>query len=128
MDAAARKLVRDRAAALCEYCRLPEWVAEIPFHIEHIIAQQHGGQDDVANLTLACDRCNLYKGPNIASIDPFDGSLTPLFQPRQDKWDDHFQMEGAIIVGLTPAGRATVALLKMNAAPRLRLRECRLTN
>ncbi|MGH8524445.1 MAG: HNH endonuclease, partial [Gammaproteobacteria bacterium] len=62
-SAAARNLVRQRASERCEYCRLPENVVQIPFHVEHVIAKQHGGSDDPANLCLACDRCNLYKGP-----------------------------------------------------------------
>ncbi|MBL8214476.1 MAG: HNH endonuclease [Bryobacterales bacterium] len=30
----------------------------IPFHLEHVVAKQHGGSDDPAGLALACDRCN----------------------------------------------------------------------
>ena len=47
MDAALRDLVRERAGHRCEYCHLPK--AAEPFftyHIEHIVARQHGGGDD----------------------------------------------------------------------------------
>ena len=39
---------------------------------------------------------------------------SPLFHPRRDVWSEHFQWEGFELVGLTPAGRATVALLDLN--------------
>jgi len=41
--------------AAAEYCRLrQEHEEESPFHVEHIVAQQHGGTDDGENLALAC--------------------------------------------------------------------------
>jgi hypothetical protein len=46
-----------------------------------------------------------------------------LFNPRQDRWEEHFNVNGLIIVGLTPKGRATVWLLQMNAPERLRFRD-----
>jgi hypothetical protein len=92
------------------------------FHVEHIIALQHGGNDDPSNLALACDRCNLYKGPNLTSVDLETGATVPLFHPRQDAWGDHFAFRGPRIIGLTPRGRATVQLLNMNATRRIQLR------
>src|SRR5271156_5210547 len=61
---------RRRAVGRCEYCRLPESAFRMPFVLDHIIARQHGGRTESANLALCCGRCNLHKGPNIASIDP----------------------------------------------------------
>ena len=56
---------------VCEYCRLPQAASRIVrFHIEHIIARQHGGRSEPDNLALACGFCNFHKGPNIAGIDP----------------------------------------------------------
>lgn len=43
MDAAAREHIRRRAGGKCEYCRLPDWTDEWPFHVDHIVAQVHGG-------------------------------------------------------------------------------------
>jgi hypothetical protein len=51
-------------------------------------------------------------GPNIASVDPGTGRLVPLFNPRTDRWSDHFRAEGGRIVALTPAACATAALLR----------------
>ena len=122
MDAATRHLVRQRAGSRYEYCRLPEDAVDVPFHVEHIIARQHGGSDDPSNLCLACDRCNLHKGPNLNSIDPDTGRSVPLFHPRQQKWDDHFAWLGTEIAGVSATGRATARLLQMNARHRLLLR------
>ena len=49
----------------------------IAFHVEHIVSKQHGGTDDPGALALACDRCNAYKGPNLASVDPGTGAAYP---------------------------------------------------
>lgn len=124
MDATTREQVRRRARDTCEYCRIPQEASPvIPFHVEHVIAKQHGGTDDPAQLALACDRCNAYKGPNLTSVDPDSGDVVPLFHPRQDAWDDHFKFDRGAVVGLTPTGRATVRLLNMNARRRVELRE-----
>jgi hypothetical protein len=123
MDAALRRLVRERATDRCEYCRVrQEDDALFSFHIEHIIARQHGGLDDEANLALACYHCNRHKGPNLAALDPETNQMTRLFDPRRDIWDEHFRIVGAVITGRTPVGRATGRLLKMNANIRLDLR------
>ena len=124
MDAATRNLVWQRAGSLCEYCRISQEATPlIPFHVEHIVARQHGGSDSTDNLALACDRCNAYKGPNLSSLTPGTDEIVSLFNPRQDAWDDHFQFDGGKIVGLTPTGQATVRLLNMNAPRRVQLRE-----
>ena len=58
MDAATAQLARQRAGNRCEYCRLLQEHSALRFHIEHIVAQQHGGTDDPENLALACPECN----------------------------------------------------------------------
>jgi len=123
MDSTTRDSTRQRAGDRCEYCRLPQSATPLlGFHIEHIVARQHGGNDDLSNLALACDRCNAYKGPNLTSIDEGSGDVTPLFHPRTDRWDEHFAIEDGFITGLTPTGKATVRLLNMNANRRVQLR------
>ena len=127
MDAATRQLVGDRASWRCEYCHLPQAAIELTFHVEHIVAKQHGGDDSPDNLGLSCDRCNFLKGPNLSSIDHSTRVIVTLFPPRRLSWDDHFKLQGIDIVGQTPAGRATVELLKMNASRRRELRAQLLT-
>jgi hypothetical protein len=123
MDAATRELVRRRAGERCEYCRLRQVHSELRHHVEHIIARQHGGSDDVDNLALSCHRCNLHKGPNLAGIDPETGETARLFHPRRDRWSDHFAVEGVIMIGVSAIGRATVHVLNLNDVRRLELRE-----
>jgi hypothetical protein len=128
MDALIRQLVRDRAGHRCEYCLLRQAdLPLIPFHIEHVIPCQHGGADDISNLALACHRCNLNKGPNLASLDPATGAIVPLFHPRLQRWEDHFEWRGVLIVGTTPVGRITVRILAMNEDLRVQLRHSRLS-
>lgn len=115
MDRVTWRLVRERAGDRCEYCRLPQEALPLArFHIEHIVARQHGGPDDLENLALACHHCNLHKGPNLTGIDPDTGGIVRLFHPRLDLWIEHFAWQGRSVVGLTPTGRATVRTLAMN--------------
>lgn len=123
MDEAIRAQVRKRAAGCCEYCGLPQVaVPLVRFHVDHIVAEQHGGTDDIENLALCCSRCNLSKGPNLSGIDDETGAIVTLFNPRTDRWSDHFQHRNALIVGRTPVGRATVLVLGMNEERRVQLR------
>jgi hypothetical protein len=107
--------VRERAGGRCEYCLMPQFVFPLPFQIDHIVAEKHGGETVPTNLALACPHCNLYKGPNIAGRDPDSGQVLRLFHPRSDSWTEHFQFEGPRIVGRTPVGRVTVQVLALNA-------------
>jgi 5-methylcytosine-specific restriction endonuclease McrA len=85
MAVATREFVRRRANDTCEYCQLRQERSELTHHIEHIVAKQHGGTDEVGNLALACQRCNLCKGPNLTGIDTLTGEVVPLFHPRRDQ-------------------------------------------
>ena len=118
MEAALRQLVRQRAANRCEYCQLPQQSEPLIFHVEHVIAMQHGGTDVPENLALACHQCNLHKGPNLSGLDPETGQLTRLFNPRLDQWSEHFTQQDGKVIGLTAVGRTTVRLL--NPTSRIR--------
>lgn len=82
-------------------------------HVEHIDPM---GGDHLDNLCLACPTCNLSKATATVAPDPASGTITALFNPRQQKWRDHFVWSdgGAVMQGITPTGRATVERLKMN--------------
>ena len=125
MDKSLRNQVQIRANHRCEYCHLPQYAVDATFHIDHIIAQQHidGDLIDPNGLAFACDRCNLYKGTNLSSVDPDTLEIVPLFNPRRDHWPEHFCFQGSTIFGLSPTGRATVRLLNMNARHRLEIRQ-----
>jgi HNH endonuclease len=122
MDPATRTFVRTRANNRCEYCLLPQDASSLRHHIEHVIPRQHGGSDDLSNLALACHRCNLSKGPNLTGIDPITGEIVPLFDPRLNRWTDHFCFRGPVIEGLTPMGRTTIKVLSMNDTRRIERR------
>lgn len=109
MDAATRKLVRERAGNRCEYCLLHQDHSPVAaLQIEHIVPKKHGGTDDPDNLALACIDCNLAKSSNIAGYDPATSQMTALFHPRHDRWSDHFEVHGPHLVGKTAVGRTTV--------------------
>jgi len=119
ISADLRRLVFDRAGGRCEYCRLPQSAAAHQHEPDHIVPLQHGGQTDADNLALACLRCNRYKGPNVGSFDPETGVLVPFFSPRTQSWNDHFRFDGPIIHPLTPQGRVTVKILRLNDPARI---------
>lgn len=123
MDQASQLAVRARARYRCEYCGFPEPFAEVPFHIDHVVAQQHGGQTVLENLALACCFCNRYKGPNLSGIDPVSSQVVRLFHPRQDVWKEHFSWSGPLIVGKTPTGRATIQALRFNRLDAISVRQ-----
>jgi 5-methylcytosine-specific restriction endonuclease McrA len=123
MNDLLRASVRQRARDRCEYCDLPQTALPIArFHVDHIVAEQHGGREVLSNLALCCARCNLNKGPNLSGVDQETGRIVNLFNPRTDRWEEHFEHQSALIVGRTPTGRATVQVLKMNEDRRLKLR------
>ncbi len=101
---------------------MPERTGEFRHVLDHIIAIQHGGETIWENLALCCGRCNQSKGPNIAGLDPESRILVPLFHPRRDTWRDHFRWDGAILVGITPIGRATIFVLAINQPIRVTAR------
>ena len=74
-------------------------------------------------LALACLRCNLRKSPNLTGIDPITGEIVPLFDPRRDRWPDHFRVRGPVVEGITAIGRTTVRVFSMNDARRIERRE-----
>ena len=100
----------------CEYWRIHQKIyPDFTFHIEHIVAKQHGGRDEADNLALSCHLCNSKKGPNLSGLDPDTGLLTRLLHPRTDRWNEHFRdAENGHILGLTDVGRTTVHFLDIN--------------
>jgi hypothetical protein len=120
MDPALQKLVWLRAKSRCEYCQFPADVALLPFQIDHIIAEKHGGTTVSDNLALSCERCNSHKGPNIAGY--LDGRHVRLFNPRRDRWSDHFAWNGAYLVGKTEIGKVTIDVLAINLRYRVAIR------
>jgi hypothetical protein len=110
------RAVAARAAHRCEYCLAPEAISPGEFNVEHVWPRRRRGSDDLSNLALACGPCNRRKSSATHGIDPDSDMSVPLFNPRRDDWDEHFEfsLKTGDIVGRTPTGRATVARLAMN--------------
>jgi 5-methylcytosine-specific restriction endonuclease McrA len=88
--------------------------AYFPHQVDHIISRKRGGMTAPENLAYACFRCNVWKGSDIGSLHPQTGELVPLFNPRRDRWDDHFALRGFTIEPLTAQGEVTARLPKLN--------------
>ena len=124
IPAALRREVIERANSCCEYCRIAEMDRSINFAIDHVIAEKHSGETTSQNLCLSCYWCNSYKGSDISSVDwSSGGEIAPLYNPRKQRWNDHFKLNGALIEPTTVNGRVTVFLLKLNAPERIEERE-----
>lgn len=123
VSTAVRKLVRERAGERCEYCHKPDNLDTYSPQVDHILPPRHGGNDIVDNFAWACFNCNNHKGTDVASYDPQTNALTPLFNPRAQAWDDHFELVNALIVGKTAVGRVTIKLLQMNHPRQIEIRQ-----
>jgi hypothetical protein len=117
-----RQQVIARANQRCEYCLIHQDDGLYAHEVDHIIPEKHRGETILENLCLACLDCNRHKGSDFASFDPETETVTLLFNPRRQRWHDHFRFEGARIVPLSPEGRVTVFILKLNDELRIRAR------
>jgi len=100
----------------CAYCQVPAIYLPRGLEKEHILPRSAGGSDTAKNICPACSNCSGHKADKVFSIDPQSGKKIALFNPRKQRWQEHFGWEqtGVKILGLTPTGRATVVALKMN--------------
>ncbi len=116
--------IAGRANHRCEYCQVPEFIFHHRFDVEHIVPQSDGGVTHTDNLALACSVCNTFKSDHQSGWDEESGNTFRLFDPRQDKWSDHFYMdlESGTIQGIDALGRVTVNCLHMNADLAIRAR------
>lgn len=111
-----RQIIRERANYLCEYCHSSEEASAARFDIDHIIPRSLNGSDELSNLALACQRCNGYRYNFTTGVDPQTQSTVSLFNPRQQKWYEHFIWSSDLIkiIGITSIGRATCERLDLN--------------
>ncbi len=79
----------------------------------------------MGNLALACQGCNSHKHTKTEALDPVTKSLAPLYDPRRQRWSDHFGWNNDYtqIVGLSPTGRATTEALHLNRGSLINLRQ-----
>jgi hypothetical protein len=119
IPAELRRLVVARAEGLCEYCLIAEDDTFYGCEADHIIAEKHGGATEENNLAQACVACNQAKGSDVGSIHWESGSFVRFFNPRTDRWYDHFALDGDRIEGLTPIGAVTARIPGFNTAERV---------
>lgn len=122
LNSEIREYVRSRSGNLCEYCHANENRQCVEFTIDHIRPNQG---DDPENLALACFHCNRRKSDKTEVFIESTGQNIPLFNPRTDKWRDHFEWshDGLRIVAKTQAAAVTRDLLELNRPRILRIRE-----
>lgn len=118
-----RDAVWERASGCCEYCRIHNEDSFYSHEVDHIIPKKHGGKSAIDNLALACYFCNRYKGADIGSVDPITRNFARFFNPRTQKWEEHFKIAGGRIIPLTPTGKVTAIILKLNNPKRIVERE-----
>jgi hypothetical protein len=117
-----RRAVRSRAAGLCEYCLIHEADTYLGCQVDHVVSEKHGGATESGNLAYACTCCNREKGSDVGSI-TVGGAFTRFFNPRTDRWGDHFALRGVIIESRTLIGEVTTRILGLNDPERIMERE-----
>jgi hypothetical protein len=104
IGAGLRRFVAQRASLLCEYCLIDEDNTYFGCEVDHIISEKHGGPTSAENLAYACAACNRAKGSDIGSIVWSTGHFIRFFNPRIDRWSDHFVLDDVVIVPRTEIG------------------------
>jgi hypothetical protein len=125
ISAQFREAVVERAGNRCEYCQLSQDSQVATFPVDHVTPVFLAGLTELANLALACPRCNARKWKHVEVADADTGQTVDLFNPRVERWTDHFRWsptDSALIEPLSAVGRATVAFLDLNSEQHLRIR------
>jgi hypothetical protein len=120
-----KKKVRQAAKNRCGYCLSFQDYIPVELQFDHIKPFSKGGADDEENFWLLCPKCNLAKSDKTDGFDEVTQTQVPLFNPRTQDWHEHFEWSGdeVQIVGKTPIGRVTVAVVKLNNNLHLRVRQ-----
>lgn len=111
-----KALITNSDRNCCCYCLTTEANSGIAMTYDHIQPVSKGGETSFDNVCLACRSCNEFKSNSIEATDPLTGESFTLFNPRKQKWSDHFawSIDGTRVEGKTAIGRATVVGLRMN--------------
>ncbi len=125
ISASIRSKDERRAGKLCEYCQSPLEFSSDPFSIEHIFPTSKGGTDDLGNLALACQGCNVHKSTKTEAFDAISQTTATFYNPRKDVWNEHFvwSEDFTEIIGKTAKGRVTIKVLKLNRQRVMNLRK-----
>ncbi|NJM49284.1 MAG: HNH endonuclease [Alkalinema sp. RU_4_3] len=125
ISASLRQQVIRRAFGCCEYCVSQVLFSPDPFSVEHTTPRAKGESNELDNLAFSCQGCNGHKHIATEAIDPINGAMTPLYNPRIHQWDEHFLWDEdfTIVVGRTAIGRAKVERLHLNREGVVNLRQ-----
>lgn len=118
-----RNTVAQRAGYRCEYCLTSEADSVIAFEVDHIFPVKHGGPTSLENLAYTCIICNRQKGSNIATAEYPSRQFISLYNPRTDKWTEHFDLAEGLIIAKTEIGAATIKVLDLNHVERIMERQ-----
>ncbi len=118
-----RRLVAERSNYLCEYCLISEDDTHMGCEVDHIISLKHSGTTDSDNLAYACFFCNRYKGSDIGSVLTQSNKFVRFYNPRKDRWSEHFRTDGSLIRPLSEIGEVTARILGFNSNDRIIERE-----
>lgn len=115
-----------RAAKCCEYCKSQDKYSPTSFTIDHIVPESLDGTSEFWNLAYACFLCNRLKSNKLKVFDILTGKWIPLFNPRNDIWNEHFAWneDATQIIGISIIGRCTVKELKLNREKLVEYRQC----
>jgi HNH endonuclease len=116
-----RKAVEQRANYKCEYCCIHQDDMFLSFELDHVIPLKHRGTNDFENLALACPHCNQHKGSDFATLSGEE--IVRLFNPRTDRWSDHFVGINGEIVSKSKIGEASVRVFRFNEPDLIILRQ-----
>jgi len=122
ISAEFRRRVAERAYHVCEYCLVHEDDAYHGCEVDHIISLKHAGLTVPENLAYACFHCNRHKGADVGSRSR-TGTFVRLFNPRTDRWLDHFLLHQGRIEGSSEIGVVTARTLDFNHIERVTLRK-----
>jgi hypothetical protein len=123
VSAALSRLVADRAYRVCEYCLVHEEDVYHGCEVDHILSGKHGGLTVVENLAFACFHCNRHNGTDVGSVSVRTGTLVRFYNPRLDRWKEHFCRDESRIEAVTDIGEVTVRLLEFNHPERVAFRK-----
>ena len=116
LQAELRQRLLDADDHCCAYCHTTQANSGQPMVVDHIVPQSQGGETRFENLCFSCRRCNEFKGAVVQAEDPLTGETVSLYQPRRQSWNEHFAWDasGIHLIGLTPVGRITILVLRIN--------------
>jgi len=118
-----RRRAAERAYHVCEYCLVHEADLLHACEVDHVISIKHDGETVMENLANACLHCNRHKGTDVGSVARSTGRFVRFFNPRTDRWSDHFCISAGRIEPLSEMGEVTVRILEFNQPERVLFRQ-----